>query len=146
MLKMLKILFLKCKIYQKYPIYLSVNLVIFGLISFDRLFNNSHSADHVSSSLEQTFNHRSILRVRQSVGSPLGLNCSVTDNRTGLGKNTFDQFASNPESLGSILNTLRANLINSRLVFRSQLKGIIPGIEVSSIVLTKSNLGQAKKN
>ena len=118
----------------------------FGLISFDHLFNNSHSADHVSGSLKQTFHNWSILRVRQSIVSPLGLNRSVTNNRTGLGEDTLDQFGSNPESLCAILNTLGANLVNSSLVFRSQLKGIITSIEVSSIILSKSNLSQAKKS
>ena len=110
------------------------------------LFNNGDLPDHISSSLEQLVNDIRILGVRQSIISPLGLNRSVTNNRTGLGEDTLDQFGSNPESLCAILNTLGANLVNSRLVFRSQLKCIIPSIEVSSIVLSKSNLSQAKKN
>merc|ERR1719414_1364396 len=132
-----------------------------GNVWSDQLLNNSHLVDHVPGGLEQTFDEFSILRIRQSIRAPFGLNFSVANNGTRLGEDTLDQFGCNFESLSSILNTLGANLVDSSLVFRSQLEGIVTSIELgltrlelsgpttkvlSSIVLSQSNLSQAKKS
>ena len=121
---------------------------------FNGLFNIRHSQNHVSGSLEQPFYKRSILRVWESICTPLGLNGSITNNRALLRENILDQLTCNVKRLGSSCNTLGTNLIDSRLIFGSQLCGIArvegsgsPLLSGETIVLlSQSNLSQAKKS
>ena len=125
---------------------------------FNGLFNIRHSQNHVSGSLEQPFYKRSILRVWESICTPLGLNGSITNNRPLLRENILDQLTCNVKRLGSSCNTLRSNLIDSCLIFRSQLRDIArvegsgsPLLSGKTIVPlwftgSQSNLSQAQKS
>ena len=127
----------------------------------DYLDIDGHFGNQISGSLEQSVNSFSILRVRKSIRTPLGLNLAVADNRASCRENTLEQLVGNFKASGAGLDSLVSKLVDSRLILRShlELEGIVSGIEIARILSTKlsgiselrltcsqSNLGQAEKS
>ena len=126
----------------------------------DYLDIDGHFGNQISGSLEQSVNSFSILRVRKSIRTPLGLNLAVAHNRSCCGENTLEQLVGNFKASCAGLDSLVSKLVDSRLILRSHLElELVSGIEIARILSTKlsgiselrltcaqSNLGQAEKS
>ena len=84
------------------------------------LFNNRHSVDQVPGGFEEFLHEISILGVRQSVVTPLGLDLAIDNDGTIGRENIFDQFGSDIESLFTSLNTIGSNFVDGGSVLGSE--------------------------